>query len=96
MRTMDVLVQSDSELRHFWHGVTASVVTEASAVIERLRAVGTALEGPPASLDLAWALTHMYWRAGQQVSLDAGSAEEDARLVETLTVISLRAIYGTT
>jgi TetR/AcrR family transcriptional regulator, ethionamide resistance regulator len=95
MQAMDVMAQSDAELRTFWSGVTDAVVTEAADVIERLRAGGTALNGPPTSLDLAWALTHMYWRAGQQASLGPDSAEDDARLVETLTVITLRAIYGT-
>jgi hypothetical protein len=36
----------------------------------------------------------MYWRAGQQASLRPESAPDDDRLVETLTVITLRAIFG--
>jgi hypothetical protein len=92
---MDVLAQSDPESRSFWSQVTDAVVMEAAAVIDRLRATGTALCGPPTSLDLAWALTHMYWRAGQQASLGSGTTHNDDQLVETLTIITLRAIYGT-
>jgi AcrR family transcriptional regulator len=95
MRAMDVLAQSDPESRSFWSQVTDAVVMEAAAVIDRLRATGTALCGPPTSLDLAWALTHMYWRAGQQASLGSGTTHNDDQLVETLTIITLRAIYGT-
>lgn len=94
LRAMDVQAQSDPELRTFWSVATEGVVTEAAAVIDGLRTTGAALSGPPSSLDLAWALTHMYWRAGQQASLDPMTTQDDARLVETLTVITLRAIYG--
>jgi len=95
LRAMDVMAQSDPELRDFWSMVTDAVVEEAAAVIDRHRTAGQALGGPPSSLDLAWALTHMYWRAGQQASLDPPSPEDHERLVETLTIITLRAIYGT-
>jgi AcrR family transcriptional regulator len=95
LRAMDVLAQSDPESRRFWSQVTDAVVMEAAAVIDRLRATGAALSGPPSSLDLAWALTHMYWRAGQQASLDSGTPDNDDQLVDTLTIITRRAIYGT-
>jgi TetR/AcrR family transcriptional regulator, ethionamide resistance regulator len=95
MRAMDVLAQGDPQSRRFWSEVTDAVVTEAAAVIDRLRATGAALSGPPSSLDLAWALTHMYWRAGQQASLNSGTPHSDDQLIETLTIITLRAIYGT-
>jgi AcrR family transcriptional regulator len=95
LRAMDVMAQSDPELRDFWSMVTDAVVEEAAAAIDAHRTAGRALSGPPSSLDLAWALTHMYWRAGQQASLDPASPEDHERLVETLTIITLRAIYGT-
>lgn len=95
MRAMDVLAQSDPGLRSFWSAVTDTVVREAAFVIDRLRTTGAALSGPPSSLDLAWALTHMYWRAGQQASLDPATPRGDDQLVETLTIITLRAIFGT-
>jgi AcrR family transcriptional regulator len=94
MRAMDILAQDDPELGDFWTGVTGSIVAESAGGIEQLRAQGLALAGPPSALDLAWALTHMYWRAGQQASLRPESAPDDDRLVETLTVITLRAIFG--
>jgi hypothetical protein len=37
----------------------------------------------------------MYWRAGQQASLGPGMTNSDDQLVETLTIITLRAIFGT-
>jgi hypothetical protein len=37
----------------------------------------------------------MYWRAGQQASLDPATPRGDDQLVETLTIITLRAIFGT-
>ncbi len=94
MRAMDTLAESDGELRDFWRGVTSDVVREAVAAIEAERASGRAEPGPPDAVDLATALTHMYWRCGQQASLEPASAADDERLVETLTAITLRAIYG--
>jgi AcrR family transcriptional regulator len=94
MRAMDALAQSDPELRRFWSEATDTVVREAAAIIDRLRETGAALSGPPSSLDLAWALTHMYWRAGQQASLGPGTPDQGHQLLETLTVITLRTIYG--
>jgi TetR/AcrR family transcriptional regulator, ethionamide resistance regulator len=95
MRAMDTLAQDDPELRNFWSTVTEAVVIESAAGIERQRAAGLALPGPPSALDLVWALTHMYWRAGQQASLGPVSAADDERLVETLTIVTMRALYGT-
>jgi hypothetical protein len=45
-------------------------------------------------MDLAVALTNMYWRTGQQASLEPDSAAADERRIETLTSITLRAVYG--
>jgi AcrR family transcriptional regulator len=95
MRAMDSLAEHDPALRQFWSNVTRDVVAECATGIERERAGGRAPAGPPTALDLAWALTHMYWRAGHQTSLRPASAAEDERLVETLTIVTLRAIYAT-
>jgi AcrR family transcriptional regulator len=94
LRAMDTMAQHDDELRAFWTGITERVVGHMAAGIDRERASGAALPGPPDSLDLAWALTDMYWRAAQQASLDPPSKQKDQRLVETLTIVTLRALYG--
>ncbi|MGH9206717.1 MAG: hypothetical protein ACRD1G_09195, partial [Acidimicrobiales bacterium] len=94
LRAMDALAEHDKELRAFWAGIGGRVVTEMAAGIDRERAEGRALPGPPSALDLAWALSHMYWRAGRQATLDPSSTPDDQCLVETLTTVSLRAIYG--
>lgn len=95
IRAMDILSEHDAELRDFWRAVAQSIVTEWAAAIDRERDAGRALPGPPTALDLAWALTHMYWRAGQQASLEPASIVDDQRLVETLTAVTVRSIYGT-
>jgi TetR/AcrR family transcriptional regulator, ethionamide resistance regulator len=94
MRAMDALAESDDELRDFWRGVSNDVVTQTARSIETERASGRALPGPPGAMDLATALTNMYWRCGQQASLQPESEADDERLIETLTAITLRAIYG--
>ncbi|HEX3794840.1 MAG TPA: TetR/AcrR family transcriptional regulator [Acidimicrobiales bacterium] len=94
MRAMDVLAENDDELRAFWRGVTDDVVRAGAQSIEDERAAGRALPGPPSAMDLAVALTNMYWRSGQQASLEPGSEKDDEHLIETLTAITLRAIYG--
>ena len=59
MRAMDVLAESDDELRSFWRGVTNDVVTQAARSIESERASGRALPGPPDALDLEIGRAHV-------------------------------------
>lgn len=93
LRSMDALAERDADLRAFWHSITTDIVAAYAAAIDAERARGTAPPGPPQALDLAWALTNLYWRAGHQMSLgqDPGGGE---RLVETLAVVTMRAVYG--
>jgi TetR/AcrR family transcriptional regulator, ethionamide resistance regulator len=93
LRAMDSLSEDDSELWAFWASISGSAVAEFASAIDRERALGRAPEGPPSSVDLVWGLTHLYWRAGRQLSLGAGSSDE-AALVETLTIMTIRTIYS--
>ncbi|HKS99961.1 MAG TPA: hypothetical protein VJT31_10555, partial [Rugosimonospora sp.] len=82
------------ELRAFWAGIAEPLIDDMAAGIEAARASGQALPAPPDAHDLARALTDMYWRAGRHASLDPPTPDAEQRLIDTLTVITLRAIYG--
>jgi AcrR family transcriptional regulator len=92
LRSMDTLAEEDEELRSFWSSISSDIMDSFARAIDEERAHGRAPQGPPASKDLVWALTHLYWRAGQQSMTD--DPREDDRLVDTLTAISVRAIYS--
>jgi AcrR family transcriptional regulator len=94
LRAMVPLYESDPKHRAFWDGITGEIVDGLAAAIEAERANGRALSGPDAH-DLARALVGMAWRAGYDLSLTEPSAETDTRVVDTLTIIWMRALYGT-
>jgi TetR/AcrR family transcriptional regulator, ethionamide resistance regulator len=93
LRAMDSLSERDPQLREFWSAISHDVVAVFAEAIGRERSSGRAPDGPPPALDLAWGLTHLYWRSGHQVSL-GGDPSEDDGLIDTLTLITLRAIYS--
>jgi TetR/AcrR family transcriptional regulator, ethionamide resistance regulator len=85
--------ETDPELRGFWDAVSRRFIDQAAAQIERERATGLAPTGPPAR-SLAAVLIGMNVRAFQESSTSRRSAPADRRLVDTLTAVWLRAIYG--
>jgi len=94
LRAMDVVAEHDEELRQFWARMVDPLVLEFAARIESEQRAGVALPPPPDPRQIAQVLAHMYWRAGHQASLAGTSASADAALVDTLTAVTVRAIYG--
>jgi AcrR family transcriptional regulator len=93
MRAMASIYDQNAELRTFWDRVNDDIISSIADWIDQERAQGIALAGPPAA-DVVRALSDMIWRAGYQMSLRAPVDTLDPTLVETLTVIAHRAIYG--
>jgi AcrR family transcriptional regulator len=94
LRAMAPLYESDPEHRRFWDGINDQIVDAIATTIAAERAAGRALPGPPAERDLARALMAMLWRSGYELSLERRSAAALRRRIDTLTAVSLRAIYG--
>ncbi len=96
LRAMAVLYENDLEMRGFWDNITETLLVAAADSIERERVEGRALAGPPGSRDLARVLAAMLWRTGYETSLTPPSADFDRRMIDSLTTVMLRAVYGTT
>jgi AcrR family transcriptional regulator len=94
LRAMAPLYESDPEHRAFWDKVSGRIADTMAASIEAERARGRALPGPPAARDLARALIALLWRSGYELSLTPASKRADAKVVDTVATICLRAIYG--
>lgn len=94
LRAMAPLYESDPEHRAFWDDITGRIRGAIARAIEDERAAGRALPGPPDAGDLAGILIGMFWRAGYDLSLAARPGDVAARVVDTLTAVCLRAIYG--
>ena len=95
LRAMATLAESDTDLRAFWAELTDQLLDEAAAVIESERRAGCALPAPPAARDLARVLFATLWRTGYEVSLTPPSAAEERRIVDTVTLVIIRSVYGT-
>jgi AcrR family transcriptional regulator len=94
LRAMAPLYESDPEHRAFWDSITGRIKDALAEAIEAERARGRALPGPPDAGDLARILMGMFWRAGYELSLSPRSTRADTRVIDTLTTVCLRAIYG--
>jgi len=84
----------DAVLSEFWTTHAEHVVASFAEQIERERAAGVALPGPPSAAELARLLLLMAERANYDASRLPASRARDDRLVEGLTAIWVRAIYG--
>ena len=93
-QAMYVLGADDAALRAFWDQFTNALIGDVADVVDRLRAAGLALPGPPTSHDLVAAIFFMMSRAGLLSVLDGKSAEELDVLAETLAAIAWRSIRG--
>jgi AcrR family transcriptional regulator len=87
---------SDAEIARFWDDLAGRYTEAVARQIERERAAGLALAGPPAARDLARALVAMTERFNDDASLQPPAARADRALVDTLTAIWVRSIYGAT
>jgi TetR/AcrR family transcriptional regulator, ethionamide resistance regulator len=94
LRAMVVPYETDPELKAFWDRVSAERQAAVAQAIERERAAGRALPAPPPAALLARALFNMLWRAGYEASLRGRDAAADQELVDALTVVCVRAVYG--
>lgn len=83
------------EMDRFWEQVTRRFVDAVAVQIEREREAGLALDGPPSAHALATALIWMDERCFYTASLGANPSLNDDELIETLTAVWLRSIYGT-
>ena len=91
MQTLEIFPEMD----HFWEEVTRRFVDAVAVQIDREREAGLALDGPPSAHALATALIWMNERCFYTASLGTNPSLSDDELVETLTAVWLRSIYGT-
>jgi len=94
LRAMAPLYESDPQHRAFWDQITGRIADTIAAAIDSERERGRALPAPPTARDLAVVLIGMLWRAGYELSLTPPSKRADARVVDTLSTVCVRAIYG--
>jgi len=87
---------ADPHLRRFWGEVGRRFIESTAEQIESERAAGLALPGPPSARALATVLVTMNEQACFNQTLTRKSTETDAELVDTMTTIWLRAVYGAT
>lgn len=92
MRARDVSPQ----MQEFWSGVARRFIDAAAEQIERERTAGVALAGPPDARLLATVLENMNEQACFTQSLSRRSPVRDRKLVDALTTIWLRSVYGVT
>ncbi len=90
-----VRARDTSELvRGFWSGVARRFIEATEQQIEIERAAGVAVAGPPSARALATALVSMNESMCHSLSLSRKSAARDRDVVETLTAVWLRSVYG--
>ncbi|MBW4721106.1 TetR/AcrR family transcriptional regulator [Saccharothrix obliqua] len=84
---------TDPLMRDFWAGVARRFVDATAEQITLERAAGAAVDGPDAR-SLAAVLVAMNEQAFLGRSVVRRSAKKDRELVDTLTYVWLRAVYG--
>ncbi|TQM83951.1 TetR family transcriptional regulator [Saccharothrix saharensis] len=84
---------TDPSMREFWSGVARRFVDATASQIELERAAGVAPPGPPAK-SLAAVLVSLNEQAFLGRSRSRRSAARDRELVDTLTCVWLRSVYG--
>jgi TetR/AcrR family transcriptional regulator, ethionamide resistance regulator len=82
------------EMGAFWEQITAGFVQAAADQIEREREAGLAPPGPPSAKALATALSWMNERCFYTSSFEADPSLEGDELIDTLTAVWVRAVYG--
>jgi AcrR family transcriptional regulator len=95
LRALGQLYEAGRGEMTFWHQIPGQVTELLTAAIEAERKRGVAPAEPAEARDLARALMAMLWRSGYDTSLRPASAKADARVVSVLTIVCVRAIYGT-
>jgi AcrR family transcriptional regulator len=77
-----------------WSEVARKFIESTAQQIEIERDAGVAVPGPPAARALATVLVSMNESMCHSLSLSRRSAAKDREVVETLTAVWLRAVYG--
>jgi AcrR family transcriptional regulator len=83
------------EMERFWEAITRRFVEAVAVQIDREREAGLAPDGPPSARALATALIWMNERCFYTASLGIDPSLNYDELIETLTTVWLRSIYGT-
>jgi AcrR family transcriptional regulator len=82
------------EMGRYWEAITAGFVEAAAARIRRERRTGVAPEGAPGPKALATALIWMNERCFYTAAAGATPSLSESEIVDTLTAIWLRSLYG--
>lgn len=86
---------TDPRMREFWTAAGRRFIGAVADHIERERAAGLAVDGPPSARRLATLLVTMNEQACVNHSLTRRSARHDAEFVDTLCAVWTRSVYGT-
>lgn len=90
-----VRARDTSELmRGFWSVVARKFVDSTATQIEIEREAGVAVPGPPTERALATVLVSMNETMCYNLSLSRKSAVRDREVIDTLTAVWLRSVYG--
>ncbi len=87
--------ETDPRMREFWDGVARRFIGSIAELIERERAAGLALPGPPSASRLAAVLVSMNEEVCFHQARARRSAIADREIVDALTTVWMRAVYGT-
>jgi TetR/AcrR family transcriptional regulator, ethionamide resistance regulator len=93
LREVGDAVGAEPELRSQWDSILGRFIEAAAAAIERDRATGVAVGGPPARA-LAAALMWMGERNLGLMSMRSENAIRTADIVETIATVWLRSVFG--
>ncbi|TWP52274.1 TetR/AcrR family transcriptional regulator [Lentzea tibetensis] len=85
---------TNSMMREFWAEVAHRFIDATAQQIEIERAAGVATAGPPSARGLATVLISMNEAACFNLTLGRKSAARDRELVDTLTSVWFRSVYG--
>lgn len=86
---------TDPRLHRFWAETGTRFFNATAEHIERERAVGVALPGPPTAKRLAALLVNMNEQACVHYSLTPQTERGDADIIESLCTVWMRTVYGT-
>ena len=86
---------TDPRLHRFWTDTGTRFFTATAEHIDRERAAGVAIAGPPSSKRLAALLVNMNEQACIHYSMTPHTATGDAEIIEALCAVWMRSVYGT-
>jgi TetR/AcrR family transcriptional regulator, ethionamide resistance regulator len=93
MRVLLMGSWQDPDLKALWDPLVDQLLNAMAGGIDAERQLGRALPDPPAR-DLVGVLWAMLWRVGFEASLTAPSVRQQKRMVDAMSEVILRSIYG--